>query len=106
AGGQRRLTRAGSPLTVEHFRVEQVIWAALGLVGGLVVALLLGTLRDAPLLALVVLVLLAGIGGALSREQYLSHQAAAREKRIVAEFPTVAELLALAVGAGESPVAA
>ncbi|HLS64272.1 MAG TPA: type II secretion system F family protein [Ruania sp.] len=106
AGVQRRLTRAGSSLTVEHFRVEQVIWAALGLAGGLVVALLLGTLRDAPLPALVVLVLLAGIGGALSREQYLSHQAAAREKRIVAEFPTVAELLALAVGAGESPVAA
>ncbi len=103
---QRRLTRAGSSLTVEHFRVEQVIWAALGLAGGLAVALLLGTFRDAPLPALVVLVLLAGVGGALAREQYLSRQASAREKRIVAEFPTIAELLALAVGAGESPVAA
>lgn len=106
AGVQRRLARAGSALTVEHFRIEQVIWAALGLAGGLALSLLLGTLRDAPLPALVVLVLLSGIGGAVAREQHLSHQATAREKRIIAEFPTIAELLALAVGAGESPVAA
>ncbi|WP_277050320.1 type II secretion system F family protein [Ruania albidiflava] len=106
AGVQRRLIRAGSPLPVEHFRVEQVIWAALGLAGGLAAALLLGTLRDTPLGALVVLVLLSGLGGALARDQLLSRQVTAREKRIMAEFPTVAELLALAVGAGEAPVAA
>lgn len=106
SGVQRRLTRAGSTLSVEHFRVQQVIWAALGLAGGLALALVLATTRDAPLPALVLLVMLAGLAGAVAREQLLGHQANAREKRIVAEFPTVAELLALAVAAGESPVAA
>jgi tight adherence protein C len=44
--------------------------------------------------------------GVLARDQHLSAQVKQRERRILAEFPTVAELLALAVAAGESPVAA
>jgi tight adherence protein C len=44
--------------------------------------------------------------GVLLRENRLSAQVAERERRILTEFPTVAELLALAVGAGEGPVAA
>jgi tight adherence protein C len=36
----------------------------------------------------------------------LSGQVAERERRILAEFPTVAELLALSVAAGEGPVSA
>ncbi|HCX85457.1 MAG TPA: pilus assembly protein TadB, partial [Micrococcales bacterium] len=36
----------------------------------------------------------------------LAHAVESRERRIAAELPTVAELLALAVGAGESPAAA
>ena len=42
----------------------------------------------------------------LARDNQLTSQVKARERRILAEFPTVAELLALAVAAGESPVAA
>ena len=44
--------------------------------------------------------------GVLLRENRLTAQVTDRERRILAEFPTVAELLALAVAAGESPVAA
>ena len=44
--------------------------------------------------------------GVLARDNHLTSQVKARERRILAEFPTVAELLALAVAAGESPVAA
>ncbi len=44
--------------------------------------------------------------GVIGRDNYLSSQVKARERRILAEFPTIAELLALAVAAGESPVAA
>ncbi len=44
--------------------------------------------------------------GVLARDTYLSSQVSTRERRMLAEFPTVAELLALAVAAGESPVAA
>src|SRR5699024_12594267 len=40
--------------------------------------------------------------GAVVRGTLLTGPAARREARMLAEFPTVAELLALAVGAGES----
>ncbi len=49
---------------------------------------------------------LAFASGVLLRENRLTAQAVSRERRILTEFPTVAELLALAVTAGESPVAA
>lgn len=106
ANVQRRLTRAGQSMTVEHFRIEQVIWAVLGLTGGLALALLLGATRGSPLPVLVGLVVLAGVAGAVARDQQLTRQAVRRERRIVAEFPAVAELFALAVGAGESPIGA
>jgi tight adherence protein C len=38
---RRRLERAGRAETVEQFRAGQVVWGALGLAGGLVVALVL-----------------------------------------------------------------
>ena len=46
------------------------------------------------------------LGGVVARDRYLTHQVRERERRMVAEFPTVAELLALAVAAGEGPVGA
>ena len=52
------------------------------------------------------LCLTAFVVGVLARDNHLTSQVKARERRILAEFPTVAELLALAVAAGESPVAA
>jgi tight adherence protein C len=103
---RRRLALAGSATTLDQFRVEQVLWATAGLAVGLVVALVVGAARGfspGPLLALVVL---AALGGAFARDRALSRAVEAREQRMVAEFPAVAELLALAVGAGESPVAA
>ena len=44
--------------------------------------------------------------GVIWRDHHLSGQVRDRERQIVREFPTVAELLALAVAAGEGPVAA
>ena len=61
--------------------------------------------RTSPVLLLVA----AGVctlGGVLARDRYLTRQVARREERMLAEFPTVAELLALAVTAGEGPVGA
>ncbi len=49
---------------------------------------------------------IAFVVGVLARDSHLTSQVRRREARILAEFPTVAELLALAVAAGESPVAA
>jgi tight adherence protein C len=49
---------------------------------------------------------IAFASGVLLRENRLTAQAVDRERRILTEFPTVAELLALSVAAGEGPVAA
>jgi len=103
---RRRLARAGSRLTVEQFHIEQLIWATGALVGSLALALVLAATRGTGILALIALVVLAVVGAALGRDQMLSRQIAKRENAMIAEFPTVAELLALSVGAGETPLAA
>ena len=46
------------------------------------------------------------VGGLLGRDWWLTRQVARREELLLAEFPVVAELLALAVTAGEGPAAA
>ena len=55
---------------------------------------------------LLIFCVIAFATGVLLRENRLTAQVAHRERLILQEFPTVAELLALAVAAGESPVAA
>lgn len=103
---RRRLERANLPLTVHEFRVEQVLW---GLVAfGCAAALSLTVALRSPgrTVPLLVLCAVAFVLGVLLRENRLSAQVAERERRILVEFPTLAELLALAVGAGEGPVAA
>ncbi|HEV7194930.1 MAG TPA: type II secretion system F family protein, partial [Pedococcus sp.] len=47
-----------------------------------------------------------GIAGVVARDRWLSREATLRERRMLIEFPTIAELLALAVGAGEGAVGA
>ncbi len=104
---KRRIEQAGLSMTVEEFRVEQVIWGAAGLlIGiGLMLVLIARSAHPSPL-PLLLLCLVATVTGVLSRDRWLTHQVRSREERMTAEFPTVAELLALAVSAGESPVGA
>ena len=103
---QRRLGRAGCEADVESFRAEQVVWSALGGLAGGAVAGALWWGRHAHPIALPVLVLVAAVGGFAARDWALTQQARRRERLMMAEFPTIAEMLALAVGAGEGPVAA
>ncbi|MGZ4488730.1 MAG: type II secretion system F family protein [Nocardioides sp.] len=106
ASVRRRLERADLDLTVHELRVEQVVW---GLVGFGVTAAyaVLRTLTDpGSAVTSVGLCVVGFVGGVLARDNHLTGQVKARERRILAEFPTVAELLALAVAAGESPVGA
>lgn len=103
---RRRLERAGLDKTVHEFRVDQVLW---GLVGfGLAAAYgVVESLREpGGTVSLVIFCLLAFIGGVLLCDNRLSAKVRDRERLILLEFPVVAELLALAVAAGESPVAA
>ncbi|MCY7402034.1 MAG: type II secretion system F family protein [Nocardioides sp.] len=103
---RRRLQRAGLDRTVQDFRMEQVVW---GLAGFAVMAAI-GLVRTIggsgdPVSALVLCALGFGFG-VLMRDNRLSAQVKERERQILVEFPTVAELLALSVAAGESPVSA
>lgn len=103
---RRRLARAGIDKSVHELRVEQVQW---GLVAFSLAAAwgLLRTLGDPGAVVSSALVCaIAFVVGVLARDNHLSAQVRTRERRILAEFPTVAELLALAVAAGESPVGA
>ncbi|CAN5331943.1 type II secretion system F family protein [soil metagenome] len=102
----RRLERAGLEATVHDFRIEQVVWGLLAFA----VTAGLGALRALSAstnpLGLLVLSVVAFAAGVVARDNWLSSQVKTRERRILQEFPTIAELLALAVAAGESPVAA
>ncbi|MBA2560282.1 MAG: type II secretion system F family protein [Propionibacteriales bacterium] len=103
---RRRLERAGTPMTVEQFRLSQVCWG-LGGAGAALVVGLLGPAR-APNRALpwLFVCLGAAIVAMLVRDSALTRRVRQREERILAEFPAVADLLALAVAAGEGPVSA
>jgi tight adherence protein C len=106
ASVRRRLERAAFDLTVHDFRVQQVLW---GLAGFAVVAaycLLDAAGGGGGTVSALGLCAVGFVVGVLARDTYLSSPVSARERRMVAEFPAVAELLALAVAAGESPVAA
>ena len=104
---RRRLDALGADTTVEDFRVEQVVWGGLGLLGGVVVTGVGSAAAGSLNVLSAALLLVAGlVGGVLGRDWWLTQQVNRREELLLAEFPVVAELLALAVTAGESPTAA
>jgi tight adherence protein C len=103
---RRRLERASMDMTMNDFRVQQVVWglAAMGAAGLLTVVV---TSRSPErLLPMVILTGIAGLLGVLLRENRLTAQVRAHERDVLAELPALTELLALAVAAGEGPVAA
>jgi tight adherence protein C len=103
---RRRLDQLGGRQSLEQFRAEQVLAGVLGAVAGAGVALLTALGRGFSPIPVVGLVVVGALLGVLGRDQVLSRQVRRREERILAEFPAVAELLALSVGAGEGPMGA
>ncbi|WP_409483536.1 type II secretion system F family protein [Arsenicicoccus dermatophilus] len=102
----RRLVRAGQTPDVDGFRARQVVWAAVGAaLGGLAAAAAVAH-DPAAILPGLVLVLAGAAAGVTVRDHLLSRAVAGREQRILTEFPTVAELLALSVTAGEGAAGA
>ncbi|MEJ5914165.1 type II secretion system F family protein [Pseudokineococcus sp. 1T1Z-3] len=106
AGVRRRLDQLGEGLGVEDFRAQQVVWGVGGLLLGTGAAAALAGARGVAVVPLALLVLLSGVSGVLLRDWWLSRAVRRREERMTAEFPTVAELLALSVSAGEGAVGA
>lgn len=98
----KRLAKAGSAKSALDFRAEQLLWAAAGFAAAVVVVLMSAAGgRFSPGLA-VVAVLVSALGGYLFRDYMLGVRIKRRERLMMAEFPSLAELMALAVGAGES----
>jgi len=106
ASVRRRLLRAGRPADVDRFRAEQVLWGAAGTVAGAGLGMTIWLNKGGSLVPLVIITLCGAGSGIVARDQWLSREANQREARMLAEFPTIAELLALAVGAGEGAVGA
>jgi tight adherence protein C len=104
---RRRLRGLGSGLTVEEFRLEQVVWGAGAMLASAAVVGLAGVLHGHVDVVVVGAAACAGlVGGVLGRDWWLSRQLEQREQAMLAEFPVVADLLALSVVAGEAPAAA
>ncbi|KQQ80523.1 type II secretion system protein F [Arthrobacter sp. Leaf137] len=102
----RRLAQAGIGKSVIDFRAEQIMWAAAGFaLSSAIVAVGAAAGRFNALLAAVAIIG-SGVAGFAVRDYWLGVQVRRREERMMAEFPSLAELMALAVGAGESATGA
>ncbi|KNC19568.1 type II secretion system protein F [Arthrobacter sp. RIT-PI-e] len=106
AGLARRLAQAGKGQSTADFRAQQLLWAAGALGLSTVVTVLLAASGSVNVPLAVVIILSCAVLGFVGREYLLSADIKRREARMLAEFPSLAELMALAVSAGESTTGA
>lgn len=103
---EKRLARSGSSKSTLDFRAEQLLWAG----AGFVLALLFAAVSAAAGQFIPAVWLMAVIGSAVAgyllRDYVLGLRIQQRESRMLSEFPSLAELMALAVAAGESAMGA
>lgn len=105
ASVQARLVQSGSDRTVTDFRLEQLAWgaAAFGSTFAFMVIRLASGSSLAPVAAAFVCVA-AAVAGVLACDQRLTATVRGRQARVEAELPTLVELLALAVSAGDGAI--
>lgn len=103
---RRRLDRLGSAVRVEDFRLRQLRWV--GAASGICIAisLLVAARRPTAPVALLVFCWVGALAAAWWCDRDLTRRVVERERAMEQEFPTIADLLALAVAAGESPTVA
>ncbi len=106
AGVERRLREAGLAEDVPRFRAEQMLWGLAGFVAGTVAGLVLPAMTGGPAFAAMAGSALGLLGGILGRDWRLTRQVERRQARMLDELPTLADLICLAVTAGEAPRAA
>ncbi|WP_395246072.1 type II secretion system F family protein [Agromyces sp. MMS24-K17] len=98
---RQRLRQAGSPLTVEGFRAQQLAWAIVGLVGAGALAIGGAGFATLPGIVRIAVPIAAALLGAVLRDWFLQRAAKQRLARISSELPTVLEFLSLSLTAGE-----
>ncbi|GAA1850954.1 type II secretion system F family protein [Brevibacterium marinum] len=101
-----RVNRLGGGASLERFRINQILSILAGMIAAGCVAGLLSAQRGFSPIVTVVLIISGGIAGHVINDWRLSQAIARHESRVLAEFPTIAELLALSITAGEGIVEA
>lgn len=99
---QNRLERSGQGLTVLDYRAEQVLWTGGGFLAGGLLTVWLATAGRIGIPGVILGTVLSAVLGFGYRDYQLGSRIRKREARMLAEFPSLAEMMALAVGAGES----
>src|SRR5690606_9533059 len=89
---RRKLQHAGSDLTLEEFRIEQLIWGAIGFLAGVGFAIIMLATGDANPLLLLLICCIAFVCGIALRDRRLTTDVQKREQRMIAEFPTIADM--------------
>jgi len=99
----RLLARAGVTTSPADYRMERLVFAGSG--AACAVLLMTPTVISSPQTAIVPAVLAAGVGGAAGAwwsDRRLHQQAKKRREQLLDQFPTMVELLALTLSAGQS----
>ena len=107
AGILERLARAGRPIDARRHRLEQVAWAGAGAAAGLLLGI--AVLARGASASPVLLVIVAGLfatAAVILHDRRLASAARQRGRRMGEQLPTVADMLAFSVSAGEPPLAA
>ena len=107
-GVARRLRQAGLQENLPRFRAEQVLWSLGGFALAMPAAILLPVLMGRRPAAIAVLggAAFGLLAGTLARDWWLTEQVERRQARMLGELPMLADLICLAVTAGEAPRAA
>jgi len=101
-----RLRSAGLSGEVSRYRLSQVAWMVAGFILGAALGSIILVARSGSVVIVVALAFLGVVSAYLLQDWLLSARAKRRGKRMGEQLPTVAELLAFAVAAGEPPLAA
>ena len=98
-----RLASLGRSTDIVAQRTEQAAWGLIGMAGGIGLSVVVAATGRglSPLMALM-LIVVGGAGGAIAWDRRITRAVQRRREAAAAEFPIVADLLCLAVTAGES----
>lgn len=98
----RRLNHAGLRLSVSEYRSQQLLYALIGFSLGVTGCLLATAAGRLNPIGGILFVFAAALAGFIFRDWLLKTTMTRRRADIMAEFPTVAELMALSVAAGDT----